>query len=85
MARIVLNKLSKHFKGVKAVDNISLEIREGEFLSLLGPSGCGKTTTLRLIAGLETPTSGEIFFDEKTVYVFEAFRIEQHGLYAFLG
>ena len=67
MARIVLNKLSKHFKGVKAVDNISLEIREGEFLSLLGPSGCGKTTTLRLIAGLETPTSGEIFFDEKTV------------------
>lgn len=45
---------------VKAVDNVSLSIREGEFLTLLGPSGCGKTTTLRLIAGFEVPTSGKI-------------------------
>lgn len=64
---ILLEKLSKHFGGVKAVDNINLEIKDGEFISLVGPSGCGKTTSLRLIAGLETPTSGEIYFDGKTV------------------
>lgn len=44
----------------RAVDNVSLEIHAGEFVTLLGPSGCGKTTTLRMIAGFETPTSGEI-------------------------
>ncbi len=67
MVKIVLESLSKHFGRVKAVDNVSLKIKKGEFLSLLGPSGCGKTTTLRLIAGLETPTSGEIFFEDKPV------------------
>lgn len=67
MAKIYLKNLSKHFGRVKAVDNVSLEINEGEFISLLGPSGCGKTTLLRLIAGLETLTSGEIYFDDKPV------------------
>ena len=47
--------------GVTAVDNVSLQIRDGEFYSLLGPSGCGKTTTLRMIAGFEFPTEGEVF------------------------
>src|SRR5438045_2384703 len=47
-------------KVVRAVDGISLDIVEKEFVTLLGPSGCGKTTTLRMIAGFETPTSGEI-------------------------
>lgn len=64
MVKIRLENLSKHFGKVKAVDDLNLEIKKGEFLSLLGPSGCGKTTTLRLIAGLETPTSGEIYFDD---------------------
>ena len=63
----MLENLSKHFGVVKAVDNINLEMKDGEFISLVGPSGCGKTTTLRLIAGLETPTSGEIYFDGRTV------------------
>lgn len=67
MAKIYLENLSKHFGMVKAVNNVNLEINEEEFLSLLGPSGCGKTTLLRLIAGLETPTSGEIYFDGKPV------------------
>jgi len=51
----------KRFGGVVAVDHISLQIRDGEFFSMLGPSGCGKTTTLRMIAGFEQPTEGEIF------------------------
>ena len=50
-----------------AVNNIDLEVRQGEFITLLGPSGCGKTTTLRLIAGFETPTSGEILLDQKII------------------
>ncbi len=55
--------LEKHFGEVVAVDAIDLEVAEGEFFSLLGPSGCGKTTTLRLIAGFERPTAGQIFID----------------------
>ena len=52
--------VTKRFGGVTAVDRLDLEVRHGEFLSLLGPSGCGKTTTLRLIAGFERPDEGEI-------------------------
>jgi spermidine/putrescine transport system ATP-binding protein len=55
-----LKSLSKHFATHAAVDGISLAIDKGEFFSLVGPSGCGKTTTLRLIAGFEDPTSGEM-------------------------
>jgi spermidine/putrescine transport system ATP-binding protein len=65
MARgeIELSKLTKQFEELTAVDGIDLHIPGGEFFSLLGPSGCGKTTTLRMIAGFERPTSGEIFLD----------------------
>jgi len=52
---VQLSRVSKHFGSVKAVQDVSLTIRDGEFFSLLGPSGCGKTTTLRLIAGFELP------------------------------
>ena len=57
---VQLKGVSKHFGSVVAVDDISLSIADGEFYSLLGPSGCGKTTTLRLIAGFELPTAGEV-------------------------
>jgi multiple sugar transport system ATP-binding protein len=63
LADVVLENLSKHYGEVKAVDNISLKIADRELLILLGPSGSGKTTAMRLIAGLETPTSGRILID----------------------
>ncbi|MBL8162375.1 MAG: ATP-binding cassette domain-containing protein, partial [Anaerolineae bacterium] len=52
---------------VAAVDDVSLDIQKGEFITLLGPSGCGKTTTLRLIAGFESPTGGRIFLEGKDI------------------
>jgi multiple sugar transport system ATP-binding protein len=60
MATVEARKVSKHFGEVRAVDGVDLATKEGEFLVLLGPSGCGKTTLLRIIAGLEQPTGGEI-------------------------
>jgi len=60
---IELKEVSKHFGAVVAVDTVSLSIGDGEFFSLLGPSGCGKTTTLRLIAGFELPTEGDVYID----------------------
>jgi len=66
-AAVSLHGVTKQFgEDVTAVDNVDLEIRDGEFFSLLGPSGCGKTTTLRMIAGLEFPTDGSVrIFDEE--------------------
>ena len=60
---ISIQGVSKHFGEVHAVDNVSIDIARGEFFSLLGPSGCGKTTLLRMLAGFEFPTMGEIFID----------------------
>ena len=59
---IELKNISKAFDGQTVLDNVSLDIYDNEFLTLLGPSGCGKTTTLRIIAGFETPDSGSLFF-----------------------
>ncbi|MFC1665063.1 ABC transporter ATP-binding protein [Pseudomonadota bacterium] len=67
MSRIELNKLRKEFGGVVAVDDLDLTIEDGEFIVLVGPSGCGKTTTLRMIAGFENPTSGEILVDGRVI------------------
>jgi len=60
-----LDRITKRFESVTAVDDVSLEVRQGEFLTLLGPSGCGKTTILRMIAGFETPTRGAIRIDQR--------------------
>lgn len=67
MSRIVLRDLVKRFGGVTAVAGVNLEIRDGEFVVFVGPSGCGKTTTLNMISGLETPTSGEIVIGDRVV------------------
>src|SRR3954464_15805885 len=64
---IRLVDLAKHFRDVRAVDGVSLEIGAGEFFSLLGPSGCGKTTTLRMIGGFELPTGGRILLGGRDI------------------
>lgn len=63
----VFDSPDEHRRTVVAVDNVSLEIINGEMVTLLGPSGCGKTTTLRMIAGFEQPTSGEVYLENKNV------------------
>lgn len=68
MPEIVLNNITKRFDKFYAVDNLNLVIEDNAFVTLLGPSGCGKTTTLRMIAGLETPTSGQITIDGVPVF-----------------
>ena len=60
---IDIKNISRHFGSVKAVDNVSFSIKQGEFFSLLGPSGCGKTTLLRLLAGFESANQGQVFID----------------------
>ena len=67
MSAISIRNVSKGWNNVFAIKNLSLDIHDREFLVLLGPSGCGKTTTMRMIAGLEEPTSGQISFDGEDV------------------
>jgi multiple sugar transport system ATP-binding protein len=67
MAEVLLKNITKRWDDFIAVDNQSLDIRDKEFLVLLGPSGCGKTTTMRMIAGLEEPTGGEIWIGDRMV------------------
>jgi ABC-type sugar transport system ATPase subunit len=65
--KIVFKHLCKHFGKVKAVDNLDLEVGDGEFVALLGPSGCGKTTILLMIAGIYKPSNGLIYFDQRVI------------------
>jgi len=67
LARVLLKEVTKRFGDVLAVNSLSLEAKDKEFLVLLGPSGCGKTTALRCIAGLETPEEGEIYIGDELV------------------
>ena len=64
---IYLKNISKSFDGQMVLDDLTLYIRENEFLTLLGPSGCGKTTTLRILGGFETPDQGQVMFDGKDI------------------
>jgi multiple sugar transport system ATP-binding protein len=68
MSKIVLENVSKRYGDSVAVDCLNLEINSGAFFSIVGPSGCGKTTTMRMIAGLELPTSGKIWIGDKLVF-----------------
>jgi len=64
---IAFKNVTKEFGNTRVVDDLSLEINDGEFVVLLGPSGCGKTTTLRMLAGLETATSGDILINNERI------------------
>ncbi|HEX5890352.1 MAG TPA: ABC transporter ATP-binding protein, partial [Pyrinomonadaceae bacterium] len=64
---IKFQNVTKTFGDTKVVDDLSLEIADGEFVVLLGPSGCGKTTTLRMLAGLESVTSGDIYIGDERI------------------
>ena len=68
MPEIILQHVTKRFDKFVAVQDLDLQIQDRGFITLLGPSGCGKTTTLRMIAGLETPTSGRILIDGVPVF-----------------
>lgn len=89
MAQIRIEKVRKEFGGFTAVKSSTFTVEDGEFFMLLGPSGCGKTTTLRMMAGLELPTSGQIFIDGEEVgmkpasqrdiaFVFQMFALYPH-------
>ena len=67
MAGVTLTSIRKTYGALSAVDDVSIDISDGELLALLGPSGCGKTTTLRMIAGFVVPTSGSVKFGERDV------------------
>jgi multiple sugar transport system ATP-binding protein len=68
MATVELKNITKVFDGkVVAVDNVNIEVKDQEFVVLVGPSGCGKSTTLRMVAGLEDITDGELYIDGKLV------------------
>ena len=67
MTQVTIKGLTKQFGKLTAVENLNLDVKDKEFVGLLGPSGCGKTTTLNCLSGLETPTMGDIFFDDKRI------------------
>ena len=87
MAQIQLKNIVKRWGNSTAVEQLSLDIADGEFLVLLGPSGCGKTTTMRMIAGLEDPSEGEVWIGERCVNTLEpkdrdvAMVFQSYGLY----
>lgn len=74
MPLLALKNIAKSFASTKAVNDVSLDVAQGEFFGLLGPSGCGKTTTLRMIAGLEKPDSGSIVFQNNDITALPAER-----------
>ncbi|MBP5332209.1 MAG: ABC transporter ATP-binding protein, partial [Lachnospiraceae bacterium] len=67
MPEITLRNITKRWGKFFGVDNLNLDIADNSFITLLGPSGCGKTTILRMIAGLETPTTGQIKIGDRVV------------------
>ena len=76
-----LDRITKRFDDVVAVDDISLEIEHGSFFAMLGPSGCGKTTTLRIIGGFEEPTAGTVYLGERDVTMLPAYKRDANTVF----
>ena len=74
MVKVTLENVTKRFGDVIAADDVNLTINDGEFFTFLGPSGCGKTTSMRMIAGLEYPTSGKVYYDGEDVTQMPSFK-----------
>jgi ABC-type Fe3+/spermidine/putrescine transport system ATPase subunit len=74
MVKVRLEKVTKRFDDVLAADDVNLTINDGEFFTFLGPSGCGKTTTMRIVAGLEYPTEGKVYYDDVDVTQLPSFK-----------
>lgn len=91
MANVTLKSVSKSFRNIPAIEDLSIDIADGEFVVLLGPTGAGKTTTLRLVAGLEKPDSGTVLIDGRDVTGFApsqrdvSFVFQQYSLYPHLS
>ncbi len=81
MEKLILKNVTKYFDNFRAVDNVSIEIKPGELYSFLGPSGCGKTTLLRMIAGFEIPTSGNIFLGNQDITQIPPYKREVNTIF----
>lgn len=77
---IDIRNLSKHFEGIKAIDQVNLSIRAGELIGVIGPNGAGKTTLFNLISGFLKPTNGEIIFNGKDISGWSAYKIAKLGI-----
>lgn len=87
MQTIQLTQVNKSFDALKVLDNVNLTINRGEFAAIVGPSGCGKSTVLRMVAGLETPDSGEVLANDAIIKTPSADRLmifQEHALYPWL-
>ena len=80
MALLEVKSISKNFGGLTAINNVSLEIAEGEILGLIGPNGAGKTTLFNLISGVYPVDSGEIYFDNERITTFKPYKCCRRGL-----
>lgn len=80
MRILELNNISKHFGGIKAVNNLSLYVKKGEILSIIGPNGAGKTTAFNLISGFYVPDKGSIMFNGEDITGFKSYKLSRLGI-----
>jgi branched-chain amino acid transport system ATP-binding protein len=80
MALLEISGLTRSFEGILAVDNLDLDVQEGEFVSIIGPNGAGKTTLFNMITGLDQPTRGQIYFQNQSLVGLRVHQFAEHGI-----